>query len=138
MPSSIVFDSTIKTLEIAIDLRSKLHQQIATNIANLDTPGYKPQSLDFEEQLKRLPELLDTNSLGVTHERHFPIGGTNTSYTTSGTASVLSQKDNSDSDSVSLEEEMAKLAENNLTYNALAHILKRKFDKLRHVIREGR
>ena len=136
MASPILVDSTIKILEIAIDLRAKRHQQIGTNIANLDTPGYKPQPLGFEEQLKRIPELLETASLGVTQKRHFPINEANISYTTAQVASTSTWEDGSDS--VSLEEEMTKLAENNLMYNALAKILRGKFDKLRLAIREGR
>jgi flagellar basal-body rod protein FlgB len=136
MTFSTIFGPTIKILEIALDLRAKRHQQIATNIANLDTPGYKPQPLAFEEQLKRIPELLETNSLSVTQERHFPINGSNISYTNAGMASA--SPGIGYSDTVSLEEEMTKMAENNLMYNGLAQILRGAFDKLRFVIREGR
>jgi flagellar basal-body rod protein FlgB len=130
MASSIIFGPPIKILEMAIDLRAQRHEQIAANIANLDTPGYKSHHLSFEEQLNRIPELVETESSRMTQKRHFPLREANIHSNTFPRVES--------SDTVSLEKEITKLGENNLMYNALAQILKGAFAKLRLAIREGR
>jgi flagellar basal-body rod protein FlgB len=139
MPS-ILFDSTINFLEIALDVRVHRHLEISSNLANLDTPGYKPKITPFEEQFRRVldSEAIGKNSFAVTHEKHIPISTNMISNLARNSLAISPDEEMDHSNTASLEKGMTELAENALMYNALAHILKRRFDQLRFVIREGR
>ncbi|MFO0750638.1 MAG: flagellar basal body protein [Myxococcota bacterium] len=41
-------DSINLSLRAALDLRWRRHEILAHNVANADTPGYKPKDLEFE------------------------------------------------------------------------------------------
>ena len=46
------FDRTISVLENALDFRAERHRHLASNLANAETPGYRPTDIKFEEALK--------------------------------------------------------------------------------------
>lgn len=48
MSGSRIFDSTYGLLGNALDVSSRRHNLITSNIANIDTIGYKPVDLDFK------------------------------------------------------------------------------------------
>ena len=52
MISSNAYDY-INVLDKAADAAAMRNELIANNIANQDTPGYKRQDVDFEDQLKK-------------------------------------------------------------------------------------
>jgi len=49
--SSWLIDPTTRVLTAALDGFASREQAIASNIANVDTPGYKAASVDFESEL---------------------------------------------------------------------------------------
>lgn len=58
----IIGDSTSAALQVALrglDARRAAHE---TNIANVETPGYKARSVDFEAQLQRAMQRGETGS----------------------------------------------------------------------------
>jgi len=42
-----IFDATLSTLERSLDVRLARQAVLAGNVANADTPGFKPRDLDF-------------------------------------------------------------------------------------------
>ena len=58
MATQGIFSETISMLSKALDLRSRKHSVIVSNIANIDTPHYKAFDLAVEEELKRAESLL--------------------------------------------------------------------------------
>ena len=48
-----LFGSTIDVLSKAMDLRMINNRVIASNLANVDTPGYQAQRMDFEASIQR-------------------------------------------------------------------------------------
>ena len=132
----MLFGKTFGLLEKVLDFRSVRHNIIASNIANSQTPNYKAVGLAFEGQLEKAMEADSSQSLSVTNPKHFPINS-------SGQGGIepdllYSQASGgNDSNNVNLDAEMAKLSENNLMYDAMAQILKIKFDGLKELIREG-
>ena len=42
-----VFDNTLSRLERALDVRLVRENVLAANVANVDTPGFKPKDVDF-------------------------------------------------------------------------------------------
>lgn len=46
-----IFSHNMKTLESALDMRMENQRVIAANIANMDTPGFTAQRLDFKASM---------------------------------------------------------------------------------------
>ncbi|HWP84999.1 MAG TPA: flagellar basal body protein, partial [Terriglobia bacterium] len=42
----------VRFLEEVLDLASRRHALIASNLANLDTPGYRTRDIRFEDELR--------------------------------------------------------------------------------------
>ncbi len=132
MPDSLVFGRTFKLLGKALDISARRHSQITSNIANIDTVGYKSRDIDFHQTLKnemgRSP-----GSLGRTHQTHYKH-----SKNFNVSTMVVKDSGNPDTpDSVDIDVEMTHLAENNIVFRTSAELLSRKIAKLKHVITEG-
>ncbi len=127
---------TMKLLQHALDFRSANQSVIAGNMANIETPGYEPQKATFNQALERAAEkngvsLPNRLALKKTHEKHLPVSsGVERSYTI--------EKYNTYSERPGLDREMARLAENNLHYEASVTLLSKKFQSLKEVIGSGR
>lgn len=134
MLSGRLFGKTILLLERALDFRSKRHALIAANIANIDTPNYRPKEISFERELKTA--LSSALPLTRTHAGHFPTGE-NVAITATMGETTLSHTLKRGMDTVDLDREMANLAQNNLMYLAALRILSQKFEGLKAVLREG-
>ena len=148
---SQLFDPTTNLLHRALDIRNVKHMAIASNIANQDTPEYKAKDLDFKKVIRDfLPmpipgplsatdrqHFISTVKLTQTNPRHLPLGGP----VHSAEKYVFPSQDRTtrvDKNNVNPELEMAKLAENNLMFNASAQFISGKFTRLKDVIRDGR
>lgn len=132
-----LFDGTILLLGEVLNLQSARHEVLAANIANTDTPGYRAVDLVFEEELRNAWRSSRGTGLAKTHSRHFSQvlapGSVAGRVEPTGTPSM-----GIDRNSVNIEREMVKLAENSLMYEAAVQMLIKKFRGLKEVIREGR
>ena len=114
---------------------SRRQEVIADNIANIDTPGYRRKQVDFKSALLavlngRTPRPL----LSRTNARHLASSGA----ATGGPQAVterLQISGRADGNSVSIEEDMALLAETQIRFQALAQSIGRRLTTLRTVIR---
>jgi flagellar basal body rod protein FlgB len=61
-----IFDSTIGSLERAMQIATKRQEVIAHNIANAKTPGFEP--LSFDEQLMRAVKRQDRKQVVLEEE----------------------------------------------------------------------
>ena len=130
---------TVKALEQALDFRAANQSVIAGNMANVETPGYTPKEATFNQALRdavdrnRVPRTEEV-ILRKTHEKHFPV-----SPDPERVYTVEPYKaDASGSNRLNLDREMAKMAKNNLLYEASVTLLSKKFRALRDVIDAGR
>jgi flagellar basal-body rod protein FlgB len=132
-----LFDATMARLERALDLRAARHRVIAANLANEETPGYRAKDLRFREAFAAARRATPASRLAVTHARHLtavgPAGGPDAPVVESpaGETGV-------DANTVNLERELAKLADNALHYQAVAAIVAMRFQQLLAAIREVR
>jgi len=138
MPSGILFGTTLVMLENLVDFQYDRHAVLSTNIANIDTPGFKGNDLRFSDELKRAVSSRGSMPLKRTNEKHLPLkagelkGVTHQVVPSSGTAYRL------DGNTVDLDKEMAKLAENSLYYNTAVQILSKKLEGIKTAISEVR
>jgi len=122
-----LFGRTIDMLSKMLDYRSKRHQLLTSNIANLDTPNYRPADLEFTRNLEQATHSSGTLPMQTDDPRHMTgrTGGTDAPYT------VCREEGRA-----SLDKEMARLAENQLQYNMTVEMLVRKFHGIDNVLKE--
>ena len=133
-----LFGGTVSTLSRSLDLRARNHELILNNVANADTPNYKPFSMNVEEALQKDAPTAVSTQLKQTDGQHLP--GAPIPEDLSATA-ALSADDpllfRGDRNGVDIDREMTALAKNSLLYKASAQLVASKFSGLKHVITGG-
>jgi len=128
---------TISMLSHALDYRSANHSVISGNLANIETPGFKPKELHFDRELRRAVEGGGV-SLKKTDPKHLPESSSDV-YKGKGLHSLETRDlDLSETHQLNIDKEMARMVQNNLLYEASAKLLAKKFDALRMAIEAGR
>jgi|APIni6443716594_1056825.scaffolds.fasta_scaffold689892_1 flagellar basal-body rod protein FlgB len=139
MAPHAIFDTTINLLGKSLDLRAHNHSRISANIANAETPNYTPTALSFEKELQGALRNKGEATPSVTHARHIPLrGGVGSLELVQG--SVVETPAGSpglDGNKVELENEMQRMVENQIMYNADVQFLNKKFTTLTLAIKGG-
>ena len=130
-------DSNMQLLQKVMDLRSANQSVIAANIANAETPGYAARKFEFENELKQVLHK-QGGQLRTTHSNHIPLGASNISSITGTITQVKDKTGIGDENSVSVDQEMISLSENELLYETAAQLLKKKLGMLKYAIAEGK
>jgi flagellar basal-body rod protein FlgB len=119
---------TLSTLSAALDAASLRQQVGATNIANVNTAGYKPISVEFEALM---PGALNTLQRGGRLDPR-DLATPRLSQAPSGTAMPYG------SNAVSIDQEVASLARNTLHYQALIKSLNGQIALVDAALSDGR
>lgn len=113
-----------------LNLTSLRHKLIAGNVANVSTPGFESQSIDFEKEISRA----NGNSVSLvgytTNEGHIPLG----QHPNKAPKIHSTRVSDGDMNSVNIDEEVTRMAENELMFTVAARLLQKKFDSLRNAI----
>lgn len=123
---SRLFDQTIGILERSMDIRTPRHRVLSSNIANSETPDYEAKDIPFQKLLERSMNEYSIHSLKKTHPKHLPEG-----MFSEIEAEIVPG-------GVNIDQEMVKLAENNLQFLAEVQALLKKFEALKFTISETR
>ena len=104
------------------------HRAYANNIANLETPGFSPSEVPFETQLRQIRDQIQEDPAQVCRP------------TTLSLEPVADDQgaDRVDGNGVQADQQVTRLAESTLTYEALAQAVKMRGALLRSVVTEGR
>jgi flagellar basal-body rod protein FlgB len=102
-------------LERYLDLLSARQKLVASNVANIDTPGYRAKDIDFQFEYMSLAEGAQPQAIDV--------------------PGLVTKNDGNN---VSLDREARLLAENALRFNMASQLLKGELRTLRKAIDEGR
>lgn len=117
----------IRKVEPHVDFTWKRHKVILSNLANVDTPNYRAKDLEFKKQVERIP-------LKTTNPKHIkPL-----SEEGFRVIEVKRRLVGNDRNNVSVEEEMAKLAQNRIAYEVYMKMISGNVEKLNNIIRGGR
>lgn len=138
MPPESLFSSTTIMLERMLDFQAQRHTVLATNVANVDTPGYKGQDLRFSDELRRAIDTQGTLPVKKTHEQHLPAGLHDLKAVEHRLLPGTDAVHRLDGNTVDLDKEMTKLSENSLYYNVTAQLVSKKLKGLRTAISEVR
>jgi flagellar basal-body rod protein FlgB len=120
-----IFGKIMSEVTNHMNYRSYRQEVLSSNIANVDTPGYRAKEVTFEEELgSRL-------TLRTTDEKHLKK---------SIAAGRYPVKDDpfarigNDSNTVDLDREMMKLNQNQIMFDASAEVIQNKIQELKDVI----
>ncbi|PUU94665.1 flagellar basal body rod protein FlgB [Halanaerobium sp.] len=106
---------------------------IANNLANVSTPGYKRQDIDFKRALKKEMDSSDSINLKTTQDNHLAFSRQYSAVQNSEN----SRMSRNDGNSVDIEVEMAELAKNTIYYNVMTKRAAGYFSTLNQVIQQG-
>lgn len=105
----------------------------ASNLANVDTPGYRAQTVEFEDTLRR--ELGAALPMLTTASRHIPAVGTAAAGAVREVNGLPMRRDGN---TVQLDREMLALTKASGDFSAAQTVLAAKFRLVRYAINEGR
>jgi len=113
----------------ALDYRAMRQDMISSNIANADTPFYRPRDLRFEDTLaeqkaKILNQTEPKLKMAQTNSAHFPLEEESNSYK----AKIFFRDGHmarNDGNSVDLDVETTEMSKNSVMFNALVNAIKK-------------
>lgn len=116
-------------LNQAMDYRAARQDLIASNIANADTPNYRPRDISFEETLAKKSNALSAKNtdLALTQTSSGHMSGLSSAHDAS--KATLFFRDGhmarNDGNSVDLDVESSEMAKNSMMFNALTAAIKK-------------
>jgi len=139
MINGLLGDRTGQILQVALDGLSLRQQAIGNNLANVDTPGYTATEVSFESRLQQALAIGEQPRLRLasTNPRHLSVQPRLSTHL----ASVQYTSDSpvrNDGNNVDVDREMARLAETQISYQALTGLASSRLSLLRSIISEGR
>lgn len=105
-------------LERVLDVSAQRHQMVVTNMANVDTPGYRTKDLDFRSELDRASMPGQETSLAVARQ----VPG------------LVQRPDGND---VNIDREGLLLAETQMQFGLGVQLMQHEFHNLLYAINEG-
>lgn len=124
---------------VALDQRLKRSEVISANIVNSETPGYRALGYDFEEQLATLAQLEKGVKLETSDAGHLKNQFTRADGTIEPDVYVVpTESVPEDGNTVDVDGEMAKMAQNQILYRSAVEQINRKVGMLRYAINGGR
>ena len=131
---SIIDSRELDMMKTFLDLSLQRHGTVSSNIANIDTPGFKAKKVNFEDELQAaFGGGSDQLPLSRTDERHLPIG-----ENVAASVEISSDPGRPDGNNVDLEEEMVALPKNNIQFNLGVQLTSKFFKRIREAISSSR
>jgi flagellar basal-body rod protein FlgB len=122
-----MIDRVTQSLEAYLDLLTTRQKLVASNIANLDTPGYRTRDIDFQAELR--------TALGrVQSGQAVSDGATRVGAAAKEVEGLAVKNDGND---VQLDRESRLLAENAMRFELASALLASRFRNIRLAIKEG-
>jgi len=124
---STIENVTTSNVGLALDAAVLRHQVIATNIANVNTPGYTPRRLSFVAQMSELQTAVEMQNVD------FPHTNSESNFVVSPALDIkgLPAK-------VELDMEVAAMAQNSVHYQSLVRALSRHYAILGSAVSDGK
>jgi flagellar basal-body rod protein FlgB len=129
----INYNKVVDKLGAEMDTKVLQSKLIASNIANVDTPGYIAKDLKFDHVLKQNVDELNL-TMKVTNPRHM----------TNGVPGILNNEivedpnpGRPDGNNVNIDDELLKLSENNIQYNVAVQLLAKHMGHIKDSIQQA-
>ncbi|MGE4291801.1 MAG: flagellar basal body rod protein FlgB [Desulfovibrio sp.] len=131
-----LFASHIDLTAKVLDLRLERQNLVAGNLANVDTPGYRARSIEFENELQSALALDQRGKVTRTNAKHMPTVFSVDGFEGKGIMEFEPRQVFGE-DRVDLDKEMAVMGKNAMLYNALTEVITKNFAGIQRVIQEG-
>ncbi len=123
-------DLSYQLIKNGLDAASMRQKAISSNIANVNTEGYKAEKVEFESELKRA---LGNGGVGMESTSESHIGGA-AAKVSPRTVSDESNSMNENGNNVDIDSEMVSLSANEIYYSALVEQMNIKLRSMSYVI----
>jgi len=124
MSDSLFTDSATRAAKLALDGLSLRQQVISRNLANIDTPGYQAETVDFESTLKHALENDGSLTMQETNAAHLA------SPSEANTGFSISMRPGgsfrADQNNVDVDVEMTDMSEAGIQYQAVSQAISQK------------
>ncbi|MCC7342262.1 MAG: flagellar basal body rod protein FlgB [Bryobacterales bacterium] len=120
-----MIDRVAQSLEVYLDLLATRQKLVASNIANLDTPGYRTRDVNFQDELA---SALSQTRAGQAAGRR---------STSPAVTEVEGLALNNDGNNVNLDREARMLADNAMRFELGSALLASRYRTIRLAIKEG-
>jgi len=131
MSDPLLFDTSIQAMKSALDGLSAQQEIIGQNIANVDTPGYRAQKVDFRAALQSAMNKTGKVMLKTTNTAHLQGGKSNERIQVSLREGGTSR---ADGNNVDIDVELSQMTETVIQYQALTELISKKFAGLKTII----
>lgn len=132
-----IYGTNADLLAKVLDLRIERQNLVMSNLANVNIPGYKARSMDFERELQSAMGTQETkNSLTRTNVSHVP-GNYDVKGYEGGVLKEFKPRTIYGADAVDIDKEMASMAKNSLMYNSLTTLMQKNFEGISKAIADG-
>jgi flagellar basal-body rod protein FlgB len=120
-------DPMFAVIQDLLSWASKRQQALASNVANLDTPGYRAKDFTFES------ELASSLRLASTSDKHIaPVQEISTARVID-----VGSAEKANGNNVDIERELTEITKNGVQYLTLVQYLNQKIRTLRSAITDG-
>ena len=131
-----LFDPNIALVGKVMDMQLQRQNVLMSNIANVNTPKYKPRELYFEEELQKALNLGALGKVTKTDKAHIPSSFDVSTFSADFDKKFTPREVHGE-DRVNIDKEMTKVSKNNLQYTTLAQLSKSSFEGIKKIIMEG-
>ena len=123
----MISDLTTEALQHGLDGVHARQRAIAANLANIETPGYKAQNVQFEDQL----------AAAIQQQRTGGSSDNGPTLSTSPTHGFRDTPARGDGNTVDIETETMEMTKSSLHYRYLSRVLRKKLQMVRLAINGG-
>ncbi len=135
---NLINQTSVPVLDQMMQFAAARHELIVHNIANIDTPGYRALDLDVKEFQRAMADAIDSRRRG----RPLQLDGRG--MKTDAAGRLVFQPEAAEGHNIrfndqgnrNVEKQMSALAENTLTFNLAAELLRGQFEGLKKAIRQ--
>ena len=115
-----------------LNFRGEKQKVISSNIANINTPGYKTKDLVFEDDLNN--KLNNTLKMELTSSKHISSINSSSANVNPKLVEVKGLQEQNDGNNVNLDTQMSEMSKNKILYDAIQSSIKRDSRLFRSVI----
>lgn len=131
-----IFDGHINLTAKVMDMRLERQNLVMANMANVNTPEYKAQRLEFEDRLQKALGQDVRGKMTRTQSSHMPAVFNANSFEGDNVQDFKARSVHGE-DSVDLDKEMTIMTKNGMMYNALASVIRNNFTGMSKAIQSG-
>ncbi len=131
MSDPILPDRSLEIARKALDGLALQQEVIGHNLANVDTPAYRAQSVDFQSALRRALNPSPRVEMRTTHPAH-QTGTQDAAQVKIGLRAGGSLR--ADGNNVDIDVELSQMAETGIAYQAITQLVSKKFLLLKNIV----